>query len=69
MDNYDRMNPTLEGLAQRLREYNAITYGANAYQLSVAEAKLLVNAISYLEDRFMECVNGECLRSTDAPNL
>lgn len=42
---YDRMNPKLSDLIQRLHKYSIINYGIEAYPLSSAEAKLLVDTI------------------------
>ena len=42
---YDRMNPTLPELLERLRVYAAITYGTPAYPLSGAEARLLIQSL------------------------
>jgi hypothetical protein len=39
---YDRMNPDKATLIERLHTYSQITYGANAYPLSIAEAKLIL---------------------------
>jgi hypothetical protein len=39
---YDRMNPDINELLKRLENYSKVTYGKNAYELSVAEAKLIV---------------------------
>lgn len=41
-DNYDRMNPNPALLIQRLIKYANITYGTNAYALSVAEATTIL---------------------------
>lgn len=46
MDNiYDRMNPDFYQLLDRLEEYANIDYGADAYPLSTAEARLLLDML------------------------
>lgn len=43
--NYDRMNPEWNELKKRLQEYSSIDYGAPAYPLSTAEAKMIVTMV------------------------
>lgn len=43
---YSRMSPIINDLLDILKQYSKITFGAEAYPLSVAEAALLVNHIS-----------------------
>lgn len=43
--NYERMNPTPEGLLEKLKAYSLIDWGTDAYALSVAEARLIVSLI------------------------
>lgn len=44
------MNPTIQALVERLEAYGNIDYGANAYALSTAEAKLLVETLNPVYD-------------------
>lgn len=44
LQEYDRMNPSLEMLLKRLSEYSKITYGTRAYQLSGAESGVIVKS-------------------------
>lgn len=48
MTEYERMNPDLEQLLERLQKYSEITYGRGAYELSSKEAALLVKTIREL---------------------
>ncbi len=46
MDNiYDRMNPDFYQLLDRLEEYANLDHGTDAYQLSTAEARLLLDML------------------------
>lgn len=45
MDNYDRMNPDFYQLLERLDKYAERDYGMDAYPLSSAEARLLLDLI------------------------
>lgn len=45
MDNYDRMNPDFYQLLERLDKYAEKDYGMDAYPLSSAEARLLLDLI------------------------
>lgn len=56
-DNYDRMVPTPE-LLNRLEVYSKITWGTNAYALSVAEAAWLVQEIKLLKELINELLTG-----------
>lgn len=49
---YDRMNPTMKELTQRLATYAETTYGQMAYQLSRAEANLLLRYIKDTADHY-----------------
>lgn len=51
MDNYDRMNPDFYQLLDRLELYANKTYGAEAYHLSVAEARLLLDLVFEADNR------------------
>jgi hypothetical protein len=51
---YDRMNPNLYQLLERLEKYSKTTYGAEAYALSMKEAALLLAEINYLEGALAE---------------
>lgn len=48
MKEYDRMNPDIDELINRLEEYSEMTNGAEAYPLSVAEASKLIRTINRL---------------------
>jgi hypothetical protein len=42
------MNPDINELLQRLEDYSKVTYGKNAYGLSVAEAQSILKLIDKL---------------------
>lgn len=44
-DIYDRQNPDFYALIERLEDYAAKDYGTEAYPLSAAEAKLLLELV------------------------
>lgn len=49
---YDRMNPDKE-LLHRLRAYSKITWGAEAYAISVREAEYILDLIKDLDTEIM----------------
>jgi hypothetical protein len=44
-NDYDRVNPNLDELVNKLEVYSNIDYGKNAYPLSNAEARLVLKII------------------------
>lgn len=46
---YDRMSPEWSELVWRLQAYAKLDYGAQAYSLSTAESKLILQYIAYTQ--------------------
>jgi hypothetical protein len=57
---YDRMNPDFR-LLSRIKEYSDITYGKDAYGLSTAEARYILEIIEELNSEIITMRAGEDL--------